>query len=192
MVKPFTDKIDHLKIICETRQGIGSARESGFSSALSEIVASTYADSLVPQDWISKIFGEFWADKDLKGLVGTYIFDSKPKLFNFLSKNVMGLADYLHRILTGSFAFRGINFAIRRNAWKKAGGFNTKISALEDVDLSLRVGKFGKIKYLPDLAVNTSYRRFEGRFLDSSQKELKHIITGSLSKIQISKLIGTQ
>lgn len=173
VVKPFTDKIDHLKIICETRQGIGSARESGFSSALSEIVASTDADSLVPQDWISKIFGEFWADKDLKGLVGTYIFDSKPKLFNFLSKNVMGLADYLHRILTGSFAFRGINFAIRRNAWKKAGGFNTKISALEDVDLSLRVGKFGKIKYLPDLAVNTSYRRFEGRFFRQLAKRAK-------------------
>lgn len=83
------------------------------------------------------------------------------------------IADYLHRILTGSFAFRGVNFAIRKYVWKKAGGFNTKLSALEDVDLSLRVRKIGKIKYLPDLVVKTSYRRFEGRFFRQLTKRAK-------------------
>ncbi|MEK7498170.1 MAG: glycosyltransferase [Patescibacteria group bacterium] len=173
VVKPFFKNLERLKIICETKQGIGAARESGFKNSESEIIASTDADSLVPQDWISKIFDEFWKDKNLIGVVGTYVFESKSKVFNLVSKGIMMFADYIHKLLTGSFAFRGINFAVKKEAWKKAGGFNTKISALEDVDLSLRVGKLGKIRYLSNLVVTTSYRRFEGRFLKQLTKRAK-------------------
>lgn len=173
VVGPFSKKFKRLKIICETKQGIGSTRESGFKNSESEIIASTDADSLVPQEWISKIFGEFWKDKNLIGVVGTYVFESKSKVFNLVSKGIMMFADYIHKSLTGSFAFRGINFAVKKEAWQKAGGFNIKISALEDVDLSLRVGKLGKIKYLSNLVVTTSYRRFEGRFLKQFTKRAK-------------------
>lgn len=173
LIKGFSQKIKSLKIIRETKQSIGSARESGFRNAKSKIIASTDADSIVPEKWVSRIFGEFWKDKKVVGLTGTYIFELKPKMFNWFSKEVMMFGDYIHRSFVGSFAFRGINFAIKKEVWQKAGGFNTRISALEDVDLSLRVGKLGKINYMPSLTVVTSYRRFEKRFWKQLTKRTK-------------------
>lgn len=176
MVEAFEKELRGLKIICEKNQGIGAAREAGFSNSEADIIASTDADTIVPPEWISKIWDEFWKDPHLDALVGTYIFETKSHIFNFLSKRIMILVDHFHRWVTGSFAFRGLNFAVKKSAWKKAGGFNPKLSALEDVDLSLRVGKFGKIKYLPNFTVITTYRRFEGRFLPQLMKRARAYI----------------
>jgi len=169
IAKSFARTIKNMTIVNESRHGIGAARETGFRMVRSEIIASTDSDVVVPEEWISSIFSHFWQDKKLKGLVGTYIFESKSVVFNNLARTVMIVGDYIHKILTGSFAFRGINFAVTRDIWEKAGGFNKEVKALEDVDLSLRVGKLGKIKYIPRFTVKTTYRRFEGRFM----KQLK-------------------
>lgn len=176
MVETFEKELRELKIISEKNQGIGAAREAGFRNSEADIIVSTDADTIVPPEWISKILAEFWGDSNLDALVGTYIFETKSDIFNFFSKRIMVLVDYFHRLVAGSFAFRGLNFAIKKSAWKKAGGFNPKISALEDVDLSLRVGKFGKIKYLPNFTVMTTYRRFEGRFLPQLMKRARAYI----------------
>jgi cellulose synthase/poly-beta-1,6-N-acetylglucosamine synthase-like glycosyltransferase len=165
IVKSFNQSITNLRVIYEKTQGIGAARNSGFYSAISELIASTDADTIVPENWISKIYGRFWDDKNLAALVGIFSFFSKGDIFNSATRYIEITTDYLHKLMIGSFAFRGANFAIRKTFWEEAGGFNPKISALEDVELSLRVGEIGKIVYLPDLTVSTTYRRFEGRFL---------------------------
>ncbi len=186
VVRSFSKKLKMLKIIRDARQGIGSARGSGFKHSISTIIASTDADTVVPKNWLSKIHAEFRMDKNLIGVVGPYVFLAKSAVFNTLTKTVMMTADYTHKILSGSFPFRGINFAVKKEIWKKAGGFNTKLSALEDVDLSLRVGKLGEIRYLKNLVVNTSYRRFEGRFLkqltDRAKAYYYRVITKSSDK----------
>lgn len=168
IVKSF----NNFSVIYEKKQGIGAAREHGFKLSKADIIASTDSDSVVNRSWISEVFSNFWKDPSLDAVVGTYIFDSKTKLFNYFSKLTMQIADVIHRCIAGSYAFRGINFAIKRKAWAASGGFNTNTSALEDVDLSLRVGRLGKIKYLPNLVVATTYRRFEGRFIKQLVKRL--------------------
>jgi glycosyltransferase involved in cell wall biosynthesis len=106
LVKSLSKQFQSIRIIFENNQGIGSARESGFRNSEARIIASSDADLIVPHDWIVNIFGEFWENKNLSGLVGTYIFDSKSKAYNLASKLIMTLADYFHKIITYSFVFR--------------------------------------------------------------------------------------
>lgn len=165
IAQTFRKTINGLRIICERTQGIGAARNTGFENSTADIIASTDSDTSVPEDWISRIWGEFWVTDNLVALVGTFTFPSKGRVFNTIVRSLVILADYIHKTFTGSFAFRGSNFAIKKQIWERVGGFNTKLSALEDVELSLRVGKYGKISYISNLVVSTSYRRFEKGFL---------------------------
>ena len=172
IVKSFSNKIKNLTIITEKIQSIGAARNAGFEIAKSETITSTDSDIILDNKWVSKVWGRFWINKKTIALVGPYIFISKGKFFNVISKSIMIIFDYLHKLFMGSFAFRGGNFTIKKEYWIKSGKFNQKISALEDVDLSLRVGKLGKIIYCHDLVALTSYRRFEGRLLQQFTKRI--------------------
>jgi len=165
IVKNNSSRVNNLRLVCEKTQGIGAARNAGFSCAVSELIASTDADTIIPVNWISKIYARFWEDTNLAALVGPFIFYSKGNLYNLAFRVSEMAVAYLHRLFIGSYAFRGNNFAVRKTYWEKAGGFNTQISAGEDLDLSVRVGEIGEIKYLPTLTVSTSFRRFEGRAL---------------------------
>ena len=54
--------------------------------------------------------------------------------------------------------FPGFNFAVRKGVFEKSGGFQEKRTG-EDIDLSLRLSKLGKIVFENDLVVLTSTRR---------------------------------
>jgi GT2 family glycosyltransferase len=66
--------------------------------------------------------------------------------------------DYFHKVWTGYNAFRGTNFAVRRNILIKCGGFDPKIRTHGDVELSSRISMFGNIIYNPNLIVQTTDR----------------------------------
>jgi glycosyltransferase involved in cell wall biosynthesis len=174
-------------LVNEKRQGIGHSRQKGFEIARAKIIASTDADSVMDKDWISKMLDEYRKYPKIVGTVGIYRFELKPRWFNSLAKLVIIAADYFHRIITGSFAFRGPNFSVKRDAWLKAGGF--KANSFEDLDLSVRVCKIGLIKYVPSLCIQTTYRRFEGRFLKQFCRRMTAYYTRVIRKDSEKKLI---
>lgn len=55
---------------------------------------------------------------------------------------------------------RGECHIVKREIFEKAGGYNEEMAAGEDFDLYRRIGKHGKIKYLGDLKVYESPRRY--------------------------------
>ena len=55
----------------------------------------------------------------------------------------------------------GYSFAIRKSIYDKSGGFNSELNGQEDVDLSVRVGKIGKTKFVDEPVVVFSGRRFK-------------------------------
>ena len=59
----------------------------------------------------------------------------------------------------------GANFAVRKEAFLKSGGFNTKIKSYEDIELSQRLKEVGETKLNPSLRVETSGRRFKNGLL---------------------------
>ncbi|MCS7106370.1 MAG: hypothetical protein NZ942_03575, partial [Candidatus Aenigmarchaeota archaeon] len=69
----------------------------------------------------------------------------------------------------------GVCCAYRKDVFEKVGGFNENLKIYEDIDLSKRISKFGKIVFLENIVALTSPRRIEawgrtkaaGRYISS-------------------------
>lgn len=153
----------NLKVIKEPRQGRGAARDSGFSQAQGEIILGTEADTILPQDWIDKLFKNF-DQTNIVAVTGTCTFDSykrQVKLMDFFQPLFMRL----YRLFFGHYWLSGFNFGIRKEIYKRVGGFKSDLKTLDDVELAARVNKLGKIVFIPDTPVLVSGRRFESGIL---------------------------
>lgn len=157
IVSQFRDKLD-LKIVKEKRQGRGTARAKGFDEAKGDIILSTDADTIVYEDWISTLVEPIRGDI-IASTTSCKIVDC-PYLtriiFNFLDVKL----ELLYRLLFGYHWLAGFSFAILKSAYKKSGGFDPNLQASEDLQLSSRVAKLGKIKFI-DKPVIFSGRRFK-------------------------------
>lgn len=173
IIEGYKGKIENLTLINETSKGIGAARKTGARISSGAFLASTDADVSLPPNWFDLFDQEFEKNSAIVGIVGVYRFHDKSALFNFFFKLGIVITDQFNKIILGTYAFRGLDFVVRREAYFAAGEFDQGISALEDLELALRVKKLGKIKYAPKISVDTSYRRFEGRFIRQLVKRLK-------------------
>jgi glycosyltransferase involved in cell wall biosynthesis len=150
----------HIRVINEATQGRGMARYRGFEEATGEIIFSTDADTILPQDWIDR-FMECFKDKEVVAVTSLCNIDEPSPIdkavFAFFSR----IANEGHRIALGHYWLSGFSYAIRRDVYIKAGKIDKSLNALDDVELGRRVKKFGKIKFVRDLPVLSSNRRFK-------------------------------
>jgi len=150
-----------VKSIKEARKGVSFARQAGFLAARGAIIASTDADTIVPKNWLSKIYDSFQKYPQIVGVTGGFdLYGETNKrllIFNILSP----LLRLLTWIFSGQSHLWGANFAIRREVFQKIGGFDTRLATGEDCDLGSHAKEFGKIIYVRNLTVATSARRFE-------------------------------
>lgn len=155
----------HLTVIIYKAIAIGDARQKGCELTSGNMIASTDSDVILPKNWLHTIYSHFKYHPSCTGLVGPYITYPNSVFVQHLFLNLCRAGDFLCRLLIGFYAFRGLNFAVRRTAWLKSGGYERTISALEDVDLALKVSAFGRICYVPGLVILTTARRFKGKII---------------------------
>jgi len=149
----------NLKIFFEKEKGRGAARNKGFMEASGNIILSTDADTKVPPNWIEELSNKLLESRAVAVSGTCKIFDCgrfDNAAFNFLQPLVMKL----YRVIIGHYWLSGFNFAIYKKIYESSGGFNPKLNALEDIELSFRVSRVGKILFAPDLPVIFSGRRF--------------------------------
>lgn len=164
IVNSYKNKLN-LKVFMYKAKAIGDARQKGFELTKADIIASTDSDVILPKTWLHMIYTHFSQHPGCIGVVGPYVIYPSTPLQKQLFLMGLRIVDVFGRLLTGLYAFRGLNFAVRRSAWKRAGGYERTISALEDVDLALKISKFGRICYLPHLVISTTARRFKGKII---------------------------
>jgi len=158
IIKRFQD-ILNLKIIQQKKKGRGPARKTGFEYAKSDIILSTDADTIVPINWIDTLVNNLILNKNIAVTGSSKIVDCgwfANTIFNFIQPISMKF----YRIFMGHYWLSGFSFGIYKNIYKKSGGFDENINGLEDIDLSFKVSKIGIIKYIPDIPVIFSGRRF--------------------------------
>lgn len=147
-----------LRIIKEASQGRGASRSRGFKEAQGKIILSADADTIFHKKWIEEL------KNNLKGDVVAVttpckIVDSTAinnAIFNFIQP----IAMVLYRLIMGHYWLSGFSFGILKPVYEKSGGFDTSLQAQEDLDLSFRVAKLGKIKLINKPVVFSS-RRFK-------------------------------
>jgi len=164
-----------IRYTCEPCPGLSRARNHGMARARYDIVAFTDDDTMVDSGWSSAIAAGFAADADavcVTGLVGTSALDTRAERY-FDSRYSWGEAFEprrydlaTHRHPSRLYPFRasifgtGANFAVRRSAITRLGGFDPLLGAGspgrggEDLDMFLRVILAGgRICYLPSALV---------------------------------------
>ena len=164
------------KIVKGQKTGVANARKEGFEAAVGEIIASTDADSLADPRWLEIIASTFETHPDYVGITGTSRFYDGSRINNFLAQKPYDLFQQAN-LLIGLPSFPGFNFAVRKSAYLKSGGFNGDLKSAEDVDLSLKLKKIGKLAFISSMRVATSARRIENQ---GKLKFFKHHLTNYL------------
>lgn len=144
------------KVVVEKKQGVTFARNTGFDSVTGDIIARTDADTIVTSNWIERIDDHFSQDPKLQAISGPAIFGLRV-----LSPLVRLLVFEANKKIFGHYCLYGPNFAIRKTAWERVRDEvcldDERVH--EDTDLSIHIGKIGKIGYDRELKVRTSARR---------------------------------
>jgi len=147
------------KVVLEKRKGIAYARQAGLEACKGDIVCCTDADTIVPEDWISRIYTRYQSDPKLVSLGGGFRFwDKKGILVNSycLVVRIVGLA--VNSL--GLPHLIGYNHSYRRKEFTRLGGYDPRFQIHEDTVASQRLAKAGKHIFDPSIIVYTSYRRF--------------------------------
>jgi glycosyltransferase involved in cell wall biosynthesis len=145
-------------VVVQRRQGIAWARQAGFESAGGEIVASTDADSTPPANWLARLVAGLNKDTRALGVYGPLRVLDGARWEDLAQCYLIGAIMWLGAAIKRP-TFCGPNFAVRRAAWLRVGGFDTDWSSAEDVNLSLKLARIGKVAFRWDIQVPTSARR---------------------------------
>lgn len=144
------------RVVTETHQGATFARNKGFNEAKGDIIARTDADTIVPNSWLEKFNKHFEDDPALDAISGPAIFG-----INMFTPLVKIIVFETNKRIFGHYGLFGPNLAIRKSAWERVKDEvcldDDKVH--EDTDLSIHIGKGGKIGYDKNLKVRTSARR---------------------------------
>lgn len=151
-------------LLNEPKKGRGQARFAGFRKARGDIILSTDADSIVPPTWIDRMLIPF-EDPKVVAVTGTGRIEDCSERINKTFNLAQPFSMVLYRLVFRHYWLSGFNFAIRSETYKKAGGFNPEINSNEDLDLSFRVTRCGKIEFLKGSTVTVSGRRVRRSFI---------------------------
>lgn len=175
--KEIAESRPGVRVVREEKKGLTRARQRGFLEAKGDILAYIDSDTKLPPGWLDKTFYEFEHHDEISVLSGPYVYYDIPKWEQFLVKlywYVLAMPIYW---IVGYMTVGG-NFAIKKTALQKMGGFDTTIEFYgEDTNIARRASKVGRSKFRPDLVMYTSGRRLkdEGVFKTATVYILNYI-----------------
>ncbi len=146
------------RVIVQKHRNIAGARNDGARIARGGVIFFTDADSKPSADHLMLLHKAF-KDKSIIAASGPVLPLERTTAtlrFSYALESV-----YLTKLsfALGSPTIIGSNFAVRRAAFERSGGFNDSLTTYEDLDLSKRLKKLGRIIYLDGAKVRTSVRR---------------------------------
>jgi glycosyltransferase involved in cell wall biosynthesis len=159
--------IPGIRVVDEPRKGLVVARETGRRVSTGDVLVYVDADCRAPSEWLGLVAKEFSGAHPPAAVTGPYRFYD----WDVVGRVLIRMYDYSLAPLTHVLAqdvFRlgavlyGGNFAVRRDALKAIGGFDTSIEFHgEDTNLARRISKTGRVRLRQACWVFTSARRYK-------------------------------
>ena len=159
-------RIPGVRVVDERRKGLVVARERGRLEANGELLVYVDADCRAPLGWLERIERRFLDSPSVLALSGNYRFydwdwwgRTLLRAYDFtLGPATHILVKYILRI---GVVFYGGDFAVRRDALDRIGGFDTRIEFHgEDTNLGRRLSAIGEVELRYDCFLFTSARRY--------------------------------
>jgi glycosyltransferase involved in cell wall biosynthesis len=162
------------RVFIQRSRKVGGARNDGILDAQGDIVATTDADCIIPPDWLETIEKGFRE----QGTVQLYgpVFPIENELKHRISlalANSFSRAGYYTRTL---YYTLGCNTAFDREAVVKAGMYRC-IDAGDDLEIALRMKRYGRVRFDSRLRVGFSMRRYQQFGTLKSLYEWLYIVT---------------
>lgn len=146
--------------------GAVHAKAAGVAAATAPIVAVLDADSICPSDWLTHIVGAFSEEPGLAGLSGPARYRTARRWVHATMWFWFTWWKLIERLAGKAFYATGTNVAFRREAYLRAGGFDTNVLVGGDeLGLFRRLRTVGMTRFHDDLRVETDARRTEVGFL---------------------------
>jgi glycosyltransferase involved in cell wall biosynthesis len=153
-------RFDEVRLVCEPEKGLTKARQRGLMEARGAILAYVDADTRMPLGWIREVLQTFESE-DIVCVSGPYVYHDVSRGKKALVRLYWLLLAKPMYWVTRYMAVGG-NFAARRDALFKIGGFDTTISFFgEDTDIARRLSSVGKVSFKLSLVMYTSARRLD-------------------------------
>lgn len=151
IAREYTDKV----VVCAER-GTARARNEGAKLASGDVLVFIDSDTVAMPDYLD-IMGEMFKDPGLLAASAAFKFTNR-KLTLRVAEYATNLY-YVARSVLGAATLPGFNVCVRRDAFDRLGGF--RLCYLEDLDMSIKLRRLGRTKYLARRRVVTSSRRLE-------------------------------
>jgi glycosyltransferase involved in cell wall biosynthesis len=145
-------------VFIQTSRKVGGARNDGIMVAHGEVVATTDADCIIPPTWLETIKNGF-EDNNIVELYGP-VYPIEESIKNSISlffANMFSQLGYYTRMF---YYTLGCNTAFRKDVFIRAGMYRC-IDAGDDLEISLRIKKFGMVKFDNAMKVGFSMRRYQ-------------------------------
>ena len=139
-------------------RGAAYARNIGVAAARGELIACCDADDVVGEQWLEHLVAALGEHEYVGGplevdrLNEKWLADARGR-WGALGPSQFGNIEFAH----------GCNLGIRRDTFRRAGGFDERLLAGEEIDLALRVWKIGiRLHFVPGAVVHYRYRTTVG------------------------------
>ncbi len=155
-----------VRVVCESKQGVVHARNTGFNKAKSELIGRIDADTILPADWVQTVL-DIMVDKKLAAATGPVgYYDMPHTKTNHRIDHAVRKA--LYRGARNMPFLFGSNMVLTSGAWKEVrDSACTSKDSHEDLDLAIHLSRRAKrIRYDKSLRASMSSRRYD----DSPQK----------------------
>jgi glycosyltransferase involved in cell wall biosynthesis len=136
-----------VRVIYCPQKGVAYARQAGVDASRGLIIVQADADTIYPVWWLRRIKKQFDTHPKAVAVAGTFIYSNPPWWagFEYFLRVVFG---FLSTIVFGrSLIISGANFAFYKKAIIEIGGYNQKAYSSDQLDISARLSKRGKIYY---------------------------------------------
>jgi len=154
LAAPFVDRV-----VIQTSEKVGGARNDGAKIARGSIIATTDADCIIPENWLEEIERSFAREDGIVQLYG-YVYPIEEGIKHKMSLHLANLFSRLG-YLTGTIYYTlGCNTAFDREAFFEAGMYRC-IDAGDDLEIARRMKQFGRVVLNPNMKVGFSMRRYE-------------------------------
>jgi glycosyltransferase involved in cell wall biosynthesis len=150
-------------VIHEPRPGKGLAAHTGARAARGAFLCFTEADCRVTPHWLSAIQQEFQEHPEAAAIASDYDFHDAGWFLNLVKSVFLPISIWGYYLLYRSHSIRGTNFAVRASIYRQAGEFSLQAREFQDVELGLRLRKYGPVRFVRGMKITTSARRIQGR-----------------------------
>jgi peptidoglycan-N-acetylglucosamine deacetylase len=154
-----------VEVVAEPKRGYCNALAAGFAAATGEIIAVTDADTVPPDDWVSRLVATYDAHPDAVAVGGGLAYPDANLKSRILTDLLFPWLSRLDRIGPRGPHLWGANMSVKRDAFLAVGGWNPKFNLQTDIELCERLRRVGRVLRLDGLRVQTSSRRWKKSFL---------------------------